>query len=247
MKIGAITQARTSSTRLPRKVLKNLPYASDITALQQVIRRLKKSKKINEVIVATTINEEDEVIVKLAEKEGVRWFRGSVNNVLERHYLSAKECNLDIVVRVTSDCPCVDPEIVDLLLGQHIKVCADYTSNALARTYPHGLDVEVLNFTALEKAYSEAKNDLEREHVCPYIYKTNPKGFKIKSVKAPDDLTAPEIRITLDEAQDYALLCAVFDHLFFANEYFNAYDVVNLFKDKPWLKFINKKLAERKK
>ena len=227
-------------------MLKDLPYGSDITVLQQVIRRLKKSKELNDFIVATTTDKEDEEIVKLAQKEDVKWFKGSKNNVLERYYLSAKEYNLDIVVRITSDCPCVDPEVVDLLLEEHIKACADYTTNALVRTYPHGLDIEVLNFAALEKAHREAKYDFEREHVCPYIYRTNPQVFKIQSVKAPDALAAPEIRITLDTEEDYALLCVVFDHLYFKNEYFDAYDIVNLFKEKPWLRFINKKVVQKK-
>lgn len=246
MKIGAVIQARTSSTRLPGKVLKNLPCSSEITVLQQVIRRLKKSKKLDRLIVATTIDKEDAEIVKLAEKEAVQWFRGSLENVLERYYFSAKEHNLDIVVRITSDCPCIDPEIVDLLLEQHVKENADYTSNILTRTYPRGLDVEVLNFAALEKACREARYAFEKEHVCPYIYKTNPGIFKIQSIKAPAELTAPEIRITIDTEEDYTLLCAVFDCLYFENEYFNAYDIVKLFKDKPQFALINNKVVQKK-
>jgi len=246
MKIGAIVQARTSSIRLPNKVLKELPYRSGITVLEQVIKRLGKSQKLDEIIIATTVKKEDNKIVKVAEKQHTKWFRGSNEDVLSRYYLAAKENNIDIVVRIMSDCPCIDAEIVDLVINKHIKMVADYTSqSSLVRTYPHGLDVDVFNFNVLEKAYKNAKKDYEREHVIPYIYR-NPQIFKINQVKAPEKLYAPDIRIVLDTEEDYALLCAVFDYLYPQNEYFNAYDIVNLFKEKPWLKLINKKVVQKK-
>ncbi|MCD6238898.1 MAG: glycosyltransferase family protein [Thermotogae bacterium] len=245
MEIAAIIQARTSSTRLPQKVLKELSYNSGITCLEQVIRRVKKSKKLNEIIIATTEGKEDDDIVKIAQKESVKYFRGSKENVLSRYYFAAKENNIDVIVRITSDCPCIDPDIIDLVIDTHINKMADYTSNTLTRTYPHGLDVEVFNFNALEEAYKKATKDFEKEHVTPYIYK-NPQRFKINILKAPKELYAPDIRITLDTEEDYALLCAVFDYLYPKNEYFNAYDIVNLFKEKPWLKLINKRVVQKK-
>ena len=246
LKIAAIIQARISSTRLPGKVLKELPFNSGITCLEQVIRRLKKSKKLNDIIIATTEEKEDENIIGIAEKKNVKYFRGSKENVLSRYYLAAKENNIDVIVRITSDCPCIDPDIIDLAIDAHINKMADYTSNTLTRTYPHGLDVEVFNFSALEEAYKKATKDYEKEHVTPYIYR-NPQKFKINVVKAPKELYAPDIRITLDTEEDYALLCAVFDFLYPKNEYFNAYDIVNLFnKEKPWLKLINKKVVQKK-
>lgn len=246
MKIGAIIQARTSSTRLPNKVLKPLPYYGSITVLQQVIRRTKKSNLIDEIIVATTKDKEDEEIVKIAKEEDVKWFKGSKEHVLERYYLTAKENKLDIVVRITSDCPCIDWNIIDKAIGKHIKEKADYTSNTLKRTYPHGLDVEIISFEALERAYCEAEEEFEKEHVCPYIHTTNKDKFKIELLEAPSELYAPDIRITLDTKEDYALLCAVFDYLSKNNPFFDAYDIVNLFKEKPWLKFINEKIAQKK-
>lgn len=246
MKIGAIIQARTSSSRLPKKVLKELPYGSGITVLQQIIKRLKKSIKINEFIVATTKKKEDEEIVKIAKKEDVKYFIGREEDVLERYYFSARENNLDIIVRITSDCPCIDSEIVDLVIEEHIRNNADYTSNSLIRTFPHGLDIEVLNFDALKKAHYEARQDFEREHVCPFIYRTKPDLFKIYVVKAPEELNAPDIRITLDTEEDYALLCAVFDYLYPENEFFNTKDIIDLFKKKPWLKLINHKIMHKK-
>ena len=246
MKIAAIIQARISSTRLPGKVLKELPFNSGITCLEQVIRRLKKSKKIDDIVIATTEDKEDNEIVDIAKKEDVKYFRGSKENVLSRYYFAAKKNNIDVVVRITSDCPCIDVDITDLTIDAHINKAVDYTSNSLTRTYPHGLDVEVFNFNALEEAYKNATKYYEKEHVTPYIYK-NPQKFKINIVKAPKELYASDIRITLDTEEDYALLCAVFDYLYPKNEYFNAYDIVNLFnKEKPWLKLINKKVVQKK-
>lgn len=243
--IAAIIQAKTSSTRLPRKVLKELPYASGITCLEQVIRRLKKSKRLNEIIIATTKDAEDDQIINIVKKEDVNYFRGSKENVLSRYYLAAKENNIDLIVRITSDCPCIDADITDLTIDDHINKMMDYTTNSLVRTYPHGLDVEVFNFNVLEKAYKNATKDYEKEHVTPYINR-NPQKFKINIVKAPKELYAPDIRITLDTEEDYALLCAVFDYLYPKNKYFNAYDIVNLFNEKSWLKLINKKIIQKK-
>ncbi len=245
MKIEAIIQARTSSTRLPGKVLKELPYASGITCLEQVIRRLKKSKRINEIIIATTKDVEDNPIIDISKKENVQCFRSSKENVLSRYYLAAKENNIDLIVRITSDCPCIDAAITDLTIDDHINKMADYTTNSLVRTYPHGLDVEVFNFNALEKAHKNATKDYEKEHVTPYITR-NPKIFKINEIKAPQELYAPDIRITLDTEEDYALLCAVFEYLYPKDKYFNAHDIVNLFNQKPWLKLINKKIIQKK-
>lgn len=240
MKTGAIVQARTSSTRLPHKVLKELPYGSGITVLQQVIRRLKKSKKLDDIIIATTTDVADEKIIKISERENVKRFKGSIDDVLERYYLAAKESELDIVVRVTSDCPCIDPEVVDLTIEEHINAKADFTSNVLTRTFPHGLDTEVLTFNTLEKAHFQADQLFDREHVCPYIYKSNPSAFKIFSVEAPKELSVPDIRITLDTPEDYILLCAVFDYLYDENIFFCGRDIIKLFCDKPWLRLINK-------
>ena len=245
MKTGAIIQTRTTSTRLPGKVLKELPYASGITCLGQIIRRLKKSKRLNDIIIATTKEKEDNEIINIVKKEDVKYFRGNKENVLSRYYFAAKENNIDLIVRITSDCPCIDADITDLTIDDHINKMADYTSNSLIRTYPHGLDVEVFNFNALEKAHKNATKDYEKEHVTPYINR-NPQKFKINIVKAPKELYAPDIRVTLDTEEDYALLCAVFDYLYPKNKYFNAHDIVNLFNERPWIKLINKKIIQKK-
>lgn len=246
MRTTAIIQARVSSTRLPGKVLKELPPGSGITVLGQVIRRLRKCRKLNDIIVATTTEKEDDELVHIAQREGAKYFRGSKEDVLSRYYLAARENNSDIVVRITSDCPCIDPEVVDSVIEKHLATKADYTLNTLIRTFPHGLDTEVLSFDTLEKTYMEATEAFEREHVSPYIYKSNPQMFKITSVEAPARLRVPDIRITLDTEEDYALLCAVFDYLYPQNEFFGAEDIIKLFRDKPWLRTINKKIVQKK-
>jgi len=244
MKVGAIIQARTSSTRLPQKVLKYLPYDSDITVLEQVICRLKNSNKLDEIIVATTKDADDENIVDIAKKWKIPFFRGSTDNVLERYYLAAKENDLDIVVRITSDCPCIDPEIVDLILETHLKKNSDYTSNTLNRTFPVGLDVEVINFKALKKCFYNAKNFSEKEHVTLYVH-NNLDQFKTENV-CINGPSMSQIRITLDTEEDYAILCAIFDYLYQKNHFFNLNEIINLFDSKPWLYLINKKIIAKK-
>jgi len=243
-KIGAIIQARTSSTRLPEKVLLNLPYGSGVNVLQQVIRRLKASKHINQIIIATTTDDADNKIVNTAKKENVLFFRGSKDNVLERYYLAARENGLDIIVRITSDCPCIDPEIVDEVISTHLNKQSDYTSNTLIRTYPVGLDVEVINLKTLEKCYNNAKKDLEKEHVTLYVH-NNLDKFKTENVslKGTDK---SQIRITLDTEEDYALLCSLFDYLYEIDEFFKYKDIIQLFEGKPWLILINKKIVAKK-
>jgi len=243
--IGAIIQARTSSTRLPGKVLKELPYGSGITVLEQVIRRVKQSKRIDQIIVATTHDENDAAIVEIVKRENILFFKGSVNNVLERYYLAAKENALDHIVRITSDCPCIDPDINDITINEHFDKQADYTTNALIRTYPVGFDVEIFRFNVLEKAYQKARGDYDREHVTPYI-QDSPDIFKIAHVKASKELTAPHRRITLDTWEDYVLLCAIFDQLYDQNPNFSALDIAKLFEQKPWLNLINQNITAKK-
>jgi len=246
MRIGAIIQARTASTRLPGKILMELPYGSGVTVLQQVIRRLKRSKRLGDIVVATTTDKADEKVAELAEKENVKWFRGSRDDVLARYYLAAEENGLDVIVRVTSDCPCIDSEIVDWAVEKHLAVKADFTSNVIKRTFPRGLDVEILSFDALKKTYSEAVEAFEREHVCPYIYKSKPEMFKICDMQAPERFCGPDIRITLDTREDYALQCTIFDYLYPKNKFFGTENILKLFRDKPWLRDINESVSQKK-
>jgi len=245
VKVGAIVQARFSSTRLPGKVLKEVPAGSGITVLEHVTRRLKKSKRLDEIIVATVNKKDRDEIANVAKKEKVTLFRGSEENVLSRYYFCAKENELDVIVRICSDCPCIDPEIVDSIITRHIKSKSDYTSNTLTRSYPRGFDTEVFNFSVLEKAYKNAKKPSEKEHVTPYIYK-RPKAFKITQVKAPRELYGPDIRLVLDTKEDYSFINAIFSLLFKKKAKFTAFDVVKTLRENPWLKSLNNKVIQKK-
>lgn len=244
MKIGAIIQARTSSSRLPNKALKSLPYGSDICVLQQVIRRVKRSNLIDEVVIATSNHDDDQKIVDVAIKEGIGYFRGSLNNVLERYYEAALNYNLDIIIRITSDCPCIDFNIIDDVLKKHMDSNAEYTSNSLIETFPRGIDCEVINFDVLKECYLNASEKYEKEHVTPYIYKSHPEKFNILKYYGKEDNS--DIRITLDTRQDYSLLCLIYDELYGENKFFTLQDILNLFVKKPWLKYINEDIIQKK-
>ena len=243
MRTGIIIQARLGSKRLPGKVLKQLPYGSGDSVLQHVIKRLKLSEKADVIIVATTVKLADDPIVELAAKEGVLCFRGAEDDVLERYFMAAEENNLDLIVRVTSDCPCIDPEVLDRIIDEHKSGGNDYTSNTMPRTYPHGLDVEVFTFEALKRAHDEAVDAYDREHVTPYLYRYG--KFETGKVAATGDMARPDIRVTLDTIEDYALLSAVFDCLYDENPFFGGGAIVRLFNEKPWLAIINGKIVQK--
>jgi len=241
VKKAVIIQARVNSERLHKKIFCKLPFDSNITVIEQIIKRSKKIFNIDDVIIAT-IETKDNKLENIAKVEGVKIFKGNEHNVLNRFYCAAKENKIDVIVRITGDNPCIDSLLINTVLENHIGNKSDYTKT---EGYSIGLNVEVFNFNALEKAYKNATKDYEKEHVTPYINR-NPQKFKINIVNAPKELYAPDIRITLDTEEDYALLCAVFDYLYPKNKYFNVYDIVNLFKEKPWLKFVNRKIIQKK-
>ncbi|MEP1097178.1 MAG: glycosyltransferase family protein [Cyclobacteriaceae bacterium] len=243
MKVGAIVQTRMSSSRLPGKVLLPLPLESKTdSVLSQVIRRLKRSIKIDSIIIATTTDGEDDQIIQEAEKHKVLSYRGSKLNVLERTYKAASSYQLDLVVRVTSDCPCIDPQLIDKGIAEHLEHDADFSTTALQRTLPYGLDFEIMTFSTLEKAYLNSTLDFEKEHVTPYIYKSKPDKFKIHRIICDGSL--PTIRITLDTIEDYTLISAVYDLIDETN--FKLRDLVLLFEKHPWLAKINKGVEQKK-
>lgn len=235
---GVIIQARTSSTRLPGKVLKALPYGGPLTVVEQVIRRAKKAGGIGEVIVATSTESSDDPLEALAAKQDTPCFRGSLRDVLGRYRQAAERYDLDIIVRITADCPCLDPGIVERVLQEHLRTGADYTANVLERTYPVGYDVEVFNRAILERLDEEAKEPSGREHVTLYV-RNHRQWFKTVNVVAPQAVTAPARRVTLDTWRDYVLLCAVYDALYAQDPWFGVEAVTRLFQEKPWLEGIN--------
>ena len=197
MKIVAIIQARMGSTRLPNKVMADIHGRP---MLKVLVDRLRFSLMLNEIVVATTINLEDDILQSWCLSEGILCFRGSVDDVLSRFYYCAKQLNADIIVRITADDPLKDSSIVDQLISRIISNSnLDYCSNTIIPTYPEGLDVEVFTFEALQIAFQEAKLVSEREHVTPFIWKNSNK-FCIESFEFDRNLS--HWRWTVDKAED---------------------------------------------
>lgn len=230
----AIIQARTGSTRLPNKVLMNL---AGEPVLKHVISRVKASTLVSDLVVATTLSNEDVEIVKLVSNLNVKVYCGSENDVLDRFYQIAKITQPDNIVRITADCPVIDPKVIDLVISEYEKNNVDYASNALNPTFPDGLDVEVFSFRSLEKAYFEAKLYSEREHVTPYINK-NKHIFKVINITNNIDLSNK--RWTLDNKEDFIFLESIFNALFYKNFLFGMDDILDFLNYKPELENINK-------
>src|SRR6266404_2327957 len=166
MKTVVVVQARMGSTRFPNKVLR--PVAG-VPLIELLLSRLSRAKRVDQIVLATPEDVRNEPLVAHARKLGFAVYQGSEKDVLDRYYHAASVHKPDAVVRITGDCPLVDPALVDALIGDYENGGADYVSNTLAPTYPDGLDVEVFSFAALERAWKEADTAFDREHVTPYI------------------------------------------------------------------------------
>lgn len=205
--IAAIIQARMGSTRTPGKTMLKI---SGHPLLYYCLHRIKKAQFIDKIIVATTTSQSDDIIESWCKKNTIAFFRGSENDVLDRYYHAAREEKADIIVRITSDCPFVDPEIIDMLIETLLKYTVDYASNRITtRTWPHGLDVEVFSFQALEKAWKEARSQYEREHVTPYIM-NHPEIFSLLEVPYFEDLS--DFRLTVDYPEDIDFTKVLIEH-----------------------------------
>lgn len=235
MNIVCIVQARMGSTRLPGKVLKKI---CGKTVLEHDIDRLKRVKNINSIVIATTTLGKDNIIVDEANRLGVKYYRGSENDVLSRYYYAAKENNADIIVRVTSDCPLIDSNITERTIQYYIDNIKeyDYVSNTLDRTYPRGLDTEVFGFKVLEKAFKKADSERDREHVTPYIW-DNPNVFKLGCFR--NNVNYSEYRWTLDTEKDFQLINRIYELLYYCNNEFCMEDILDLYLIYPELKKIN--------
>ncbi len=238
MKIVAIVQARTGSSRLPGKVLRDLEGA---TVLDRVLNRLGRSRLIQESLVATTIEPADNAIVEHCERTGQKVFRGSEQDVLDRYYQAAKFMNAEVVVRITSDCPVIDPEVTDATIRAFSDRRADYASNTHVRTYPRGLDTEVMTVQALERAWRESTKPYQREHVTPYIYE-NPREFKLHGIE--NDTDCSRHRWTVDTPEDLQLLRAIYER-FGGRDDFGWRDVLKLVESDPSLAEINRHVAQK--
>jgi spore coat polysaccharide biosynthesis protein SpsF len=238
MKIAAIIQARMSSTRLPGKVLMDL---GGETVLARVVRRLRRATLIDGIVVATTNSAADNSVVRECRHLSVRVFRGEEHDVLDRYYHAAQCIPAEGIVRITSDCPLIDPEITDNTIRSFLERRPDYASNALQRTYPRGLDTEVMTREALARAWREARLSYQRAHVTPYIYE-NPDRFYILPVKGEVDHSGH--RWTLDTAEDLAFIRAVYNQVD-NDDSISWRDVLALMKRKPGLMELNRDVMQK--
>lgn len=199
--IGCIIQARMGSSRLPGKAMKLVDDKNPV--LYYVINQLKYSNLIDKLVVATTTLPEDDIIESYVKKIGIECFRGSENDVLDRHYQCAKKFSFEIIVRIPSDKPLIDPEIVDNVIKKFTTGSYDYVTNFLPYSFPYGTEVEVFSFNALETTWKNSKLPSEREHVTPYIYK-NEKKFSIFNLASSKDLS--KYRWEVDRENDLKLV-----------------------------------------
>jgi spore coat polysaccharide biosynthesis protein SpsF len=235
-----------SSSRLPKKVLKKI---GKHPMLYYVIRQTLSSKTIDEVIIATTKEKIDDEIVEYCKQNDIKYFRGSKMDLLDRYYQCAKKFECDPIIRITSDCPLIDPNVIDKIFKKFEKNSFDYVANNLEKfngvwdnsmcNYPQGMTVEVSSFNALEKAWKEAKKPSEREHVFPYI-QFNPKLFKVSKVKTKKNLS--HIRCTVDRISDMKFVKKIYKKTGY-DKTITIKDIIKIIEKEPKLITINNNIA----
>ena len=240
-KIVATIEARMTSTRLPGKVL--LPMAGEPN-LKRLIDRLRRSKYIDEVVIATTVNVPDDAIVALAEEVGCKVWRGSEDNVLLRVLEAAQLVGADLIVEITGDCPLIDWRHIDRLIALYIEGGYDYMSNILERTFPRGFDVQIFSVKTLAEVNRLTGDPVDQENVSLYIY-NHPERYKLGNWAAEGAMRRPELRVTLDTKEDYELLNAIFEKLLPQNPDFSAEDVVHLLNVEPSLAALNAEVKQK--
>lgn len=225
----AIIEARMTSSRLPGKVLM---ASCGKPILQLMIERVKRSRLLSDVVVATTVNKEDDPIVSLCRDIGCTYFRGSENDVLDRVSSAAAESKTDVVVELTGDCPFIDWRHIDYLLSIYDSGKYDYVANNMKQTFPVGFDIRIFSAEMIAKLNKETKSMLDREHVSIH-FPNHPEIYKCFNWEASQSEYAPDIEVTLDEMGDYKLINAIFEGLYPTNEDFKGSDVVSYIKENP--------------
>lgn len=216
MRIYIIVQARMSSTRLPGKVMMEVLGKP---LLEYQLERLQRTER--PIIVATTTNEIDDPIISLCEKMDVPTYRGDEHDVLSRYYEAAIQAHADTIVRITADCPLIDPDVIEKVIRYYLDHDVAYVSNSVERSYPKGMDTEVFSIDLLKQAYAHAKAAGEREHVTPYMYT----HFPIKSVFYSSDLS--DLRLTVDYQEDFEVVKSVIEELYPKNPEFTLEEILH--------------------
>ncbi|MBS3681217.1 glycosyltransferase family protein [Ornithinibacillus massiliensis] len=234
--ILAIIQARMGSTRLPGKVLKPI-LGKPIINYQ--VERVKQSKALNQVIIATSKNVKDDAIIYWCEANSIPYYRGDEADVLGRYYEAAKQFSASTIVRLTGDCPIIDSDVIDRVIIDYLKEGTSYCSNTIKRSFPRGMDTEVFSMDALERANYEAKSPLEREHVTTYIRN----HFSTFNVFNNTDYS--NHRWTVDTKEDFQLIKKIITELYPNNPLFTMEDVVRLLANNPDWMLINKDVKQK--
>lgn len=232
--VVVLLQARMSSSRLPGKVLR--PLSGSPMLLQQV-NRIKQAKKVNQVIVCTSIEASDDAIEKLCNSNNIQCFRGSLNNVLDRFYKASLNIEVDHIVRLTGDCPLIDANIIDSVIDKHLEANNDYTSNCHPYTLPKGLDTEVFSKATLNKVWQLAKQKDQQEHVTLYINQ-NPELFKRGNYVYSIDYSNE--RWTVDYPEDFDLVEAIYNGLYEKKPLFDVEDIMSYLDQHPDIRMLNR-------
>ncbi len=241
LRVAIIVQARMGASRLPGKPLKTVFRKPLLTYL---LERLKRCKEAGQIVVATTISKKDDPIAALAKRENVVLVRGSENDVLSRYLLAAEQVSCDVIVRITADCPLIDPKLLDAMLIAFKKTSGlDYLSNTLNRTYPRGMDIEIFTMDALKRAVKGAQSAEEREHVTLHIYR-NPDSFKIQNYQGEQDFS--NYRWTVDTQEDLLLVRKLIQGLYQKNPEFGLKDLLELMACHPKWEEINKNVIQKR-
>jgi spore coat polysaccharide biosynthesis protein SpsF len=231
--VVAIIQARLGSSRLPSKILKDL---SGKPLIYHICNRLKASKRINKVVIATTNLLKDDLINDWAKQNRIECFRGSEDNVLSRYYYAATATDAEVIVRITADDPFKDVAIIDKVIDILLKEDIDFACNNFPPSFPEGLDVEVFTYSALKKAFENSIDDFEKEHVTQYFYR-NTDLFKMKNFAYSEDMS--HLRLTVDTQNDFKLAEEIYNRLYSTNEFFGYDEILSLYKFDPDLFKIN--------
>lgn len=242
MKIVATIEARMSSTRLPGKVLRRILGKS---MLELMIERVRRAKKVSEIVIATTTSPVDDSIVELAERLGVGHFRGDEDDVLGRVLQAAESAKADVIVELTGDSPLIDPEVIDQLTGLYLANRYDYVSNNLKRTFPLGLDTQVFSTKTLALVAQLTRDPVDREHVSLYIYK-HPERFALFNVESGLPEKYRHLRLTVDTVEDFALIEKIYETLYPGNPVFTLQQVLALFDTHPELAAVNRHISQKK-
>lgn len=223
MTVVATIEARMTSSRLPGKVMAD---CMGVTMLERLVNRLKSVSNIDEVIIATTVNNEDDVLIELASRLGIRFYRGSEENVFDRVIQAAMFAGADTVVEITGDCPLLDPVLVEQMVEIYRFNSCDYLSNCESPSYPAGMEIQVVSLQALIDSYQMTEALLDREHVTLHI-RNHPEAFKQMHLIAPLDLRFPELSVTLDEPADLEVIKYVIQNLEASNPLFGCGEIIH--------------------